>query len=178
MHRRCTGPAARPRPHRAGAAQAGGLLGYIDALSGGSISRVGVFSLGAPRPARPLGLTGGRTLDRRDVTYEAVFLWRRAPAGHAGAPCARWGCDSGRGRCASRRASLAPGPRAEGCGRAGSTARRPGCAAQQPSARAAARRHCPVHQRLHRAAAAVVGFPVAEEDAARGRHAGGSPPLP
>ena len=25
----------------------GGLLGYVDALSGGSISRVGVFSLGA-----------------------------------------------------------------------------------------------------------------------------------
>jgi len=52
------------RPHRAGAAQAGGLLGYIDALSGGSISRVGVFSLGAPRPERPLGLTGGRILNR------------------------------------------------------------------------------------------------------------------
>lgn len=27
--------------------QGGGLLGYIDALSGGSISKVGVFSLGA-----------------------------------------------------------------------------------------------------------------------------------
>lgn len=26
----------------------GGLMGYIDALSGGSISKVGVFSLGAP----------------------------------------------------------------------------------------------------------------------------------
>ena len=26
--------------------QSGGLLGYIDALSGGSISKVGVFSLG------------------------------------------------------------------------------------------------------------------------------------
>lgn len=30
----------------------GGLLGYIDALSGGSISRVGVFSLGTERSAR------------------------------------------------------------------------------------------------------------------------------
>ena len=29
--------------------QGGGLLGYIDALSGGSISKVGVFSLGQPR---------------------------------------------------------------------------------------------------------------------------------
>ena len=28
--------------------QGGGLLGYIDALSGGSISKVGVFSLGKP----------------------------------------------------------------------------------------------------------------------------------
>ena len=28
--------------------QSGGLMGYIDALSGGSISKVGVFSLGAP----------------------------------------------------------------------------------------------------------------------------------
>lgn len=27
--------------------QSGGILGYIDALSGGSISRVGIFSLGA-----------------------------------------------------------------------------------------------------------------------------------
>lgn len=26
--------------------QSGGILGYIDALSGGSISRVGIFSLG------------------------------------------------------------------------------------------------------------------------------------
>ena len=30
--------------------QSGGILGYIDALSGGSISRVGIFSLGV-RPA-------------------------------------------------------------------------------------------------------------------------------
>ncbi len=29
--------------------QSGGILGYIDALSGGSISRVGIFSLGAHR---------------------------------------------------------------------------------------------------------------------------------
>ena len=27
-----------------------GLLGYIDTLSGGSISRVGIFSLGPPKP--------------------------------------------------------------------------------------------------------------------------------
>jgi preprotein translocase subunit SecY len=37
--------------------QSGGILGYIDALSGGSISRVGIFSLGAPHstvnPIRP-----------------------------------------------------------------------------------------------------------------------------
>jgi preprotein translocase subunit SecY len=37
--------------------QSGGILGYIDALSGGSISRVGIFSLGAravlsPDPGR------------------------------------------------------------------------------------------------------------------------------
>ena len=30
--------------------QSGGILGYIDALSGGSISRVGIFSLGARSP--------------------------------------------------------------------------------------------------------------------------------
>lgn len=30
--------------------QSGGIMGYIDALSGGSISKVGVFSLGAPSP--------------------------------------------------------------------------------------------------------------------------------
>ena len=30
--------------------QQGGLLGYIDALSGGSISKVGVFSLGTYLP--------------------------------------------------------------------------------------------------------------------------------
>ena len=32
----------------------GGLLGYIDTLSGGSISRVGVFSLGTPSSQCPM----------------------------------------------------------------------------------------------------------------------------
>ncbi len=30
-----------------------GLLGYIDQLSGGSLSKVGIFSLGAPSPPNP-----------------------------------------------------------------------------------------------------------------------------
>lgn len=34
----------------AGSIKTEGLLGYIDTLSGGSISRVGIFSLGAPAP--------------------------------------------------------------------------------------------------------------------------------
>lgn len=33
--------------------QSGGLLSYIDALSGGSVSRVGVFSLGMPSTQHP-----------------------------------------------------------------------------------------------------------------------------
>lgn len=32
----------------AASVQSGGLLRYVDALSGGSLSKVGVFSLGAP----------------------------------------------------------------------------------------------------------------------------------
>ena len=46
--------------------QGGGLLGYVDALSGGSISRVGIFSLGMRgheaqaqlHPASPVACSG------------------------------------------------------------------------------------------------------------------------
>ena len=38
--------------------QGGGLLGYIDALSGGSISKVGVFSLGESASVFVHGLSG------------------------------------------------------------------------------------------------------------------------
>ncbi len=38
--------------------QGGGLLGYIDALSGGSISKVGVFSLGESASILVHGLSG------------------------------------------------------------------------------------------------------------------------
>ncbi len=50
----------------------GGLLGYVDALSGGSISRVGVFSLGAHFQLTFLGLTG--SLSRVEDMIHGITL--------------------------------------------------------------------------------------------------------
>ncbi len=53
------------------AVQSQGILGYIDTLSGGSISRVGIFSLG-------IAPTGGKADHARNVHPAQGFRWVRA----------------------------------------------------------------------------------------------------
>ena len=68
-------------------AQGAGLLGYIDALSGGSISKVGVFSLGE----RGASLLAGRPASlyaARAACTAGQELGSGMPCSHLSAPCA------------------------------------------------------------------------------------------